>query len=103
MILVDYFCAACDSDQEHMVDAPAPDFVECEFCSEQAQWVPSAIIGRVRRVEAVRGKWEKPERPTYLDTHDLGEGQSVEEFQAKRRKVWRDHRMTKAYQEFKNK
>ncbi len=72
------------------------------YCGKWATWTPSPVVGRVRRVEVVRGKYEKPERKTFLDTRNLGEGQSIEEFRAERRKMWRDVRMTKAYQEFKN-
>lgn len=103
MILVDYRCDACSTDQEHMVESPAPDFVGCEFCDEQARWSPSPVMGRVRLIEVTRGKWEKPERKTYLDTRKLGEGQDLEEFQAERRKVWRDHRMDRPRKEFLNK
>lgn len=76
----------------------------CKACRLPATWTPSADIAcKVRRIEAVRGKWEKPERKTYLDTRKLGEGQSVDEFRAERRKVWREQRLGKALQEFKNK
>lgn len=62
-------------------------------CGLAADWTPSALVGcRVRRVEVTRGRWEKPERPTYLDTRKLGEGQSMEEFQAERKKVWQRKR-----------
>jgi hypothetical protein len=46
----------------------------------------------VKRWEVVRGKYEKPERKTYLDTRDLGEGQDPEEFRAKRAKIWDEQR-----------
>ncbi len=52
---------------------------------------------------AERAKREKPERKTFLDTRKLGEGQDVEEFQAERRKLWRDVRMDRARKEFLNK
>ena len=65
----------------------------CTVCREPATWTPSPSIAcRVRRVEVVRGKWERPERKTYLDTRELGEGQSMEEFRAKREKVWEERR-----------
>lgn len=86
----------------------APDVIECpvvyqlfegspEFgmvhCRLESRWTPSPSIAcRVRRVEVVRGKWEKPERKTFLDTRELGEGQSMEEFRAKREKVWEERR-----------
>lgn len=59
--------------------------------------ISSPGYAKVRNWEVVRGKWEKPERPTYFDTRELGEGQPLEEFRAKRAKVWEEHR----YQENK--
>lgn len=62
-------------------------------CAQPAVWTPSASVGcRVRRVEVTRGKWEPPERRTYLDTRKLGEGQSMDEFKAERKKVWDERR-----------
>lgn len=64
-----------------------------DLCSLPATWTPSASVGcRVRRIEVTRGKWEPPERKTYLDTRKLGEGQSMDEFQAERKKVWAERR-----------
>lgn len=63
------------------------------LCELEADWTASASLGyRVRRIEVVRGKWEPPERKTYLDTRKLGEGQSIEEFRAERKKVWAERR-----------
>lgn len=87
MIRADYFCEHCDSDQEHAVPSPLPDFIECEFCGEQARWSPSPVMGRVRKSEVARGKWQKPEHPGWVDTRELGEGQPIEEYRAKRRKI----------------
>lgn len=65
-------------------------------CHRESPWTPSSTVGcRVRRVEVVRGRWEKPERKTYLDTRKLGEGQDIEEFQAERKKIWNDERHRK--------
>lgn len=61
-------------------------------CDLPATWTPSVVGCRVRRIEVVRGGWEKPERSTYLDTRKLGEGQDIEEFRAERRKVWDEKR-----------
>lgn len=94
-----------DCEVERDANGDAPEVIPCPLiepgsedeelrCGQPATWTPSASIGyRVRRVEVVRGKWEKPERKTYLDTRKLGEGQSVEEFQAERKKVWRERRL----------
>jgi hypothetical protein len=75
-------------------DPGAPEIpIEEVACERMGTWTPSAAIGcRVRRVEVVRGGWEKPERKTYLDTRKLGEGQDVGEFQAERKKVWAEQR-----------
>lgn len=73
------------------------------YCGQWATWTPSPVAGRVRRVEVVRGKYEKPERKTYLDTRNLGEGQDPDEFRAERRKMWRDVRMNRELKEFLNK
>lgn len=58
------------------------------YCGLLCSWTPSPVAGRVRRIEAIKGKWEKPERETFLDTRDLAEGMDVEDWQAKRKKVW---------------
>lgn len=92
---VDEECYGCGGQP----NAPgAPDCKVCNGaahapCNLESTWTPSAAIGcRVRRVEVVRGGWEKPERKTYLDTRKLGEGQDVGEFQAERKKVWAEQR-----------
>lgn len=78
----------------------APGAADCDLCngtsrsvcSRDATWTPSPVAGRVRLVEVVRGKWEKPEHRTYLDTRELGEGQDPEEFWDKREAIWDDER-----------
>ena len=77
----------------------APDQIACTEaisdrtpCGAAATWTPSVVVGRVRRVEVVRGRWEKPERKTYLDTRKLGEGQDPEEFWDERKKIWDEER-----------
>lgn len=93
-----------DATVERDGNGEAPDSIRCPYkieeccddhfiaCGESSSWTPSPVAGRVRRVEVVRGKWEKPEHKTYLDTRKLGEGQDVEEFQAEREKVWDEER-----------
>ncbi len=93
MILCDYACETCGT-FESLVSSPAPDSISCE-CGAIAAWSPTPIMGKVRAVEAVRGSYAKPDRKTWLDTRGLGEGQSLEEFRAKRRKIrdeqrWRE-------------
>jgi hypothetical protein len=71
------------------------------------EWLFAALLWQVRsldplshrwprqRFEVVRGKYEKPERKTWLDTRKLGEGQDIEEFRDERKKIrdeqrWRE-------------
>ncbi len=62
-------------------------------CMRPSTWTPSPSVGcRIRRIEVVRGGWERPERKTYLDTRRLGEGQDIEEFRAERKKIWDEKR-----------
>lgn len=89
-----------DATVDRDANGEAPDTVVCcaglvllagnsHICCELlATWTPSPVAARVRRFEVVRGKWEKPSRPTYLDTRELGEGMEMEEFQEKRKAIW---------------
>lgn len=49
----------------------------------------------VRRVEAVKGGWEKPARKTFLDTRDLGEGQDIDDWRAHREAIRDEERRKK--------
>lgn len=81
----------CPAEDEHGIVFAGDD--AAQLCGRSATWTPSPSVAcRVRRVEVVRGKWEKPERNTYLDTRKLGEGQDIEEFRAERRKMWQAKR-----------
>ena len=82
-VLCSYFECYCD---------PTETCAGCKPCSAFATWTPSPIGCRVRRIEAVKGRWEKPERKTYLDTRELGEGMDMDEWQAKRKAVWEEKR-----------
>ncbi len=65
--------------------AEVPDFRMERDCNLLSPYVISAPrYTGVRRIEAVKGGWEKPARPTFLDTRELGEGQDIEEFRDKR-------------------
>lgn len=81
-----------DAEVQREPNGDTPDEVPCVECSAPATWTPSAVMGKVKAWEVVRGKYEKPERPTYLDTRELGEGQSYDDFKAKRAKVWDEKR-----------
>jgi len=43
---------------------------------------------KVKAVEAVRGGYQKAERPTWTDTTNLGEGQDLDDWWDDREKVW---------------
>lgn len=112
-ILADYTCPV-HGVFELLVDrddnGEAPDAIECPIelldfsgdppmsCGERSTWTPSVIDSRVRKVEVVRGKWEKPERPTYYDTRDLGEGQDIDEWRDARRAKWDEQRKRDVYE-----
>lgn len=93
-----------DTEVERDANGEAPDTISCPLmltangealgvtCDLPATWTPTPVSCRVRRFEVVRGGWEKPERPTYLDTRKLGEGQSMGEFREQRRKIWDEKR-----------
>lgn len=107
-ILCTYMCpehGEFDAMVERDENGEAPDVITCDaldplpgdeaesvMCCLDATWTPSPISCRVRRVEVVRGNYEKPERHTYLDTRKLGEGQDPAEFQAERKKIWTEER-----------
>ncbi len=95
----DFLCDECGPFSAIVEDRDAETH-PCPDCSKPAPIADSPVMGRVRLIEAVKGRWEKPERKTWLDTRNLGEGQSAEEFRAERKKVWRDHRMNGALKEF---
>lgn len=61
-------------------------------CGRPSPYVISAPRVAVRRVEVERGGWQKPERKTWLDTRNLGEGQDVDDFRADRERIRDDER-----------
>jgi hypothetical protein len=61
-------------------------------CGHRAEYRISAPLVRVRRVEAVKGAWQKPERKTFTDTRNLGEGQPLHEWKEDRARVWEEKR-----------
>lgn len=67
--------------------APDLDFVPCPFddCPHDAEWriaAPGHV--KVKAGEVTRGGYQKPERPGWLDTRELGEGMPLDEWKAKR-------------------
>ena len=93
MILADYCCYECRLTFEQMVESPSPDKVWCHRCdSNWALWSPSPVRGRVRLGEVERGGVDKPDSPMYLDTRELGAGMPMEEWRAKRDKLYQERR-----------
>lgn len=90
MILSD-FCCPDHGSFELMVESPAPDDVPCPGCGASAVWVPFPVMGKVRMVEAHRGKADPIPGPLAVSTRELGEGMSMKEWREKREKVWREH------------
>lgn len=71
------------------VDVVCPDINDDGvICSQVSPWRISAPRVRVRVIEVVRGGYQKPERETWTNTENLGEGQSLEDWRADRAKVW---------------
>lgn len=72
----------------------APSSVACprDLCGCDSTWCVSAPRVAVRRVEVERGGWQKPERKTWLDTRNLGEGQDIDDFRADRERIRDDER-----------
>lgn len=62
---------------------------EGDVCERRSRFVISAPgVARVRKVEAIRGSYQRPERETWTDTTSLGEGQDLDDWKADRAKVW---------------
>ena len=84
-------------DVERDANGDPPEWVHCAYpfdgaagpvrCTEACQWVISAPLGKVKAWEVVRGGWQKPERETWLDTRNLGEGQELDDWREDRRKI----------------
>lgn len=61
-------------------------------CGLPCEWRISAPLARVRQIEAVKGGWTKPERKTWTDTRNIGEGQPLYEWREDRAKIWEEKR-----------
>jgi hypothetical protein len=109
MILADFCCpyhgrfeALADADWEampcpstlaparfnHGIEGEPAGFV----CMTTSPWAPSPIRGRVNHAEVVRGTVDRPESKMYLDTRELGAGMPMEEWRAKRDRVYEERR-----------
>lgn len=62
-------------------------------CGRESHFAISAPgYCKVKNVEAVRGGYQKAERPTWTDTTNLGEGQDPDDWWDDRAKVWERQR-----------
>lgn len=96
LLVAEYLCTEhgrFDMMLERTANGYAPDHAHCKTCGLLSEWTISAPLGRVRLAETTRGKVEAAPTPYHLDTRELGEGMPLKEWKAKRRKVWRDHRI----------
>jgi hypothetical protein len=75
---------------------PAGDLGDGGICQADSPWSPSPVRGRVRTAEVERGGVDKPASPMYLDTRELGEGMPMEEWRAKRDKMYEERRHKEA-------
>jgi hypothetical protein len=74
------------------------DAAPCPECGAISPWSPTQLQGRVKRFEVARGKWEKPERKTWLDTRNLGEGQDLIDFRDDREAIREEQRKAEVMQ-----
>ncbi len=95
--LADYHCekhGRFELDVARTPEGDAPDEVFCPAhgCGLTSTWCISAPLARVNPIEAVKGGWTRPERPTYTDTRNLGEGQALYDWKSDRAEVWERRR-----------
>ena len=98
LIANEYDCPEHGRFCETVERSAAPDAIACPICGASSPWCISAPFGRVKRGEVVRGKSDERPSKNWLDTRDLGEGQSHEEYEATRKKI-RDDRRRKELKE----
>lgn len=90
MILSDFLCPV-----HGPFEALAPssaDTAPCPECGFDSPWLPSPVSGRVVRGAVSQGKSDPPPFAHATDTRAIGEGQSVDEWKAERRKMWQSKR-----------
>lgn len=96
-MVAEYMCpehGKFSAEVQRDADGNPPDEVICGsytsiFCGRKAEYrISRTGTAKVRGVEVVRGGYQKPERPTWTDTTNLGEGQDLDDWIADRDKVW---------------
>jgi hypothetical protein len=108
-VAAEYECPAhgrFETDVERNEQGDAPDVIPCRvellddyfcgdppaLCMKPSEWRISAPMTRVRRIEAIKGKSQKPERETWTDTRNIAEGQPLHEWWDDRAAVWERRR-----------
>ncbi len=87
----EYLCPACGR-VESLERRPPPPAIACPSCGKRSTACVSAVASKTCWASAgTQGKPEPPPRPTATNFIPLGEGQKKSEWQAQRKKVWRDH------------
>ncbi len=91
-ITLDFLCPNCGPciatvDDRDCDGIPCPD-----NCGNIAERVISAPFVGAVKASVVRGPVSRPDSPMYLNTRKLGEGQSLSEFKAERRKLYEERR-----------
>lgn len=88
-------CPAEVSAETNLVQVPAagvaPAPVRVDQCGIPSPWRISAPGLRFPRSDFRRGKSDPPPHELACDTRDLGEGMPMDEWKAKRAKLWADH------------
>jgi hypothetical protein len=94
LILVEYVCDGCAERYESLEERPAPSRVlhACGCSAERVLSAPKPKIVTVRPTPVSRGRYEERPGPRAMDTRALADGASMDEFKAKRRKVWQEQR-----------
>lgn len=88
---------ACPEHGRFTATAPRDtDAIACLRCGLVSSWVISAPVGYCDGTTVVRGKVAAQECPTWMDTRPLAEGMSMQEWRARRDKVWAEKRHKEA-------
>ncbi len=90
-VALEYLCDA-HGIFEAVVERPEPDAIACPECGAASIWTISGAPGlRFQRGAVRQGKAEPPPHQYACDTRDLGEGMPLDEWKAKRAKMWNDY------------
>jgi hypothetical protein len=99
-IAADFLCTLCGV-FESLVPRNASDFAPCPRCGADAPWWPSPVRTKIPSFSVERGGWQKAERPGWLDTRNLGEGQDLNDFRADRARIRDEERRRNLKREIK--